>query len=87
MCFVAYRGPAGPTREQASRNVQALVEVFHKTGRSIATSINDFDEVVTVVQGVEIVYDRWGFCSSDGTLDQAGWHETVAYCNHLFAGA
>jgi len=76
--YKPYRGGAGPDFEQSMNNTLCLGLI---TGLpvEITTAMNDDDipEIGVNHNGNWIAYDRWGFCDSNGDLDQASLEDTV----------
>ena len=81
--YEPYRGGAGPSEEMQFKNNLALALA---TGNTLAHRVipecGDNESCIEFEGGV-ISYDRWGFCSDDGELDQADLETAIEYIKLL----
>ena len=80
--FKNYEGGGGPSEEVADANTKALGKVLEEDGHLVEYTtlgkvlgpgvVDEADEgtVLIVVNGKDIGYDRWGFTSNNGEVDQ-----------------
>lgn len=78
--YAPFKGGAGPTQEQSQACNNALVAALVAEGLPVRWQHDEaLDEQVVAVGDKAASYDRWGFCSADGALDNVDLALTVAY--------
>lgn len=78
-----YSGGAGPTHQQEADFVALLHRAALAEGLQASLKLvddEDIEDVCHVAVGERLVaYDRWGYCSADGKLDQASLADALTY--------
>ena len=73
--YKPYVGGAGPTDEQFAELQRVLMTALSDHNIPFKLRCREEDTYI-VVGNKEVIYDRWGYCSYDGQLDQADLETT-----------